>query len=486
MKYIKGRKAFILSTILTMLIFTSCSQSEPAFNELSPEEVAKVENLVAPNDTVLLGINVSNQPFLVIKKIIAEENERIANESFNIVGKNNTYEVKYSDIDYKLVESEIVNNIKTSTGENLSYTYNEQKLNDILDGIRKSENVQAKEPSIRMEGGNLVTTSGVTGSLIDETVFSENIKSVLSLENNTFDLTYNQSNPKYTEADFADFTLIGSCSTKYNTKSTSRNKNLQQACNKINNVVVYPGEVFSTNEHYGPTTVENGYAMSNVIVNNELVEGEGGGVCQISSTLYNAVLRAELEVVERRNHSLAVSYVPAGFDATLANPYIDFKFRNNQDTPVLIVAGINNGLATVSIYGKEIHSPGRTLKFRSELVSTDKATMKKEEDDTLKAGTEKVEKKAVDGKTVKAYKDVYQDGKLVETVYLNTSTYNKTDGVTKVGTKKTSTKKKSTKTTEKTESSSTEDSTKTESSSGDTEATTESTTESTAESTTEN
>ncbi len=470
MKYNKGRKAFILLTIIMMLFVTSCNDTKQAFNELSPEEAAQVENLVAPDNTVLLGINVSNQPFLVIKKIIVDENARIANESFSIVGKNNTYEVKYSDIGYTLVEADIVNNIKSATGENLSYTYDEQKLNDILDGIRKNENVEAKETSIKMEGGKLVTTNGTTGSLIDETKLSENIKAVLSLSSNTFDLTFNESAPKYSEADFKDFTLIGSYSTKYNTKSTARNKNLQQACNKINNVVVYPGEVFSTNDHYGPTTVENGYAISNVIVNNELVEGVGGGVCQISSTLYNAVLRAELEVVERRNHSLAVSYAPAGFDATLANPYIDFKFKNGQDTPVLVVAGISNGVATVSIYGKEIHQAGRTLDFRSVLISTNKATMKKEDDDTLKEGTEKVEKKAVDGKTVKAYKDVYQDGKLVETVLLNTSTYNKVDGVTKVGTKKETktTKKKNSKATSKTKDTSEDSSTTTESTSGDT------------------
>ncbi len=113
-------------------------------------------------------------------------------------------------------------------------------------------------------------------------------------------------------------------------------------------MTLYPGEVFSTNEHYGITSIENGYASAHVIVDNELVDGLGGGVCQISTNLYNAVLRAELEIVERRNHSLPVGYAPIGFDATLANPYIDFKFRNNYDSPILVCAWIDNGDEGVS------------------------------------------------------------------------------------------------------------------------------------------
>lgn len=114
-----------------------------------------------------------------------------------------------------------------------------------------------------------------------------------------------------------------------------RNVNIETATAAINNYLLLPGELFSFNRVVGPRTVERGYELAPIIVGNAVVPGLGGGICQVSSTLYNAVLKAGLEVVERYPHSLPVGYVPPGRDATISN-HLDFKFRNNSDRLVLI------------------------------------------------------------------------------------------------------------------------------------------------------
>ncbi len=435
LKIFRKKNFYIVFLVFVAFVSTSCEQSKQTFYELNTSVDSDVMELVAPPNTMLLDVNVSNQPFIVVKKLIKNKNEEIKEKSFNIIGRDKTYTIKYSEIDYALSEQEIVDKIKNGEANNLAFTYNEQKLTDVLNSIRNEENKVAKNASIKKENGQLITSDGQIGSVIEEEPLKTGIEQALNLTSNEVKLSFIEETPQYNKDVFNNFVLIGSYQSKYRTTDYQRNKNLQQASNKINNVVLYPGEVFSTNQHYGPTTVENGYAVAKVIVDNQLVDGTGGGVCQISSTLYNAVLKAELDVVERRNHSLPVSYVPLGFDATLANPYIDFKFKNNQTTPVLVTATLNNGVADVSIYGQEVHNAGRTLSFRSKTISSTKAGEKTVQDPTLEVGEKVFDVKPLDGKVVESYKDVYENGKLVETIFLSKSTYPKRDAVVKVGTK---------------------------------------------------
>ncbi len=188
----------------------------------------------------------------------------------------------------------------------------------------------------------------------------------------------------------------GKYSTKYSgSGSSGRVINMRVAASRLNGKIINPGEVFSTNECFGESTPENGYKLAGAYINGKLDQDYGGGVCQVSSTLYNAVLRAELDVVERSNHSLTVGYVPRGFDATLAGDYIDFKFKNDTSVPVYIESGLTGNQVSITLYGKEIHSPNRTLEFKNTFT----------------------------GGAYKTYKEVYQDGKFIEKVYLSRSVY---------------------------------------------------------------
>lgn len=144
--------------------------------------------------------------------------------------------------------------------------------------------------------------------------------------------------------------LLGRYSTNY-VNNAARTTNLRLASNKIDGYVVMPGETFSYNKTVGKRTIAAGFKSAAIYENGEVTDGVGGGICQISSTLYNAIVAADLEIMERHNHTFVSTYVPAGQDATVAWGSLDFKFRNNRDYPIKISSSVSGGIAEVEIYG---------------------------------------------------------------------------------------------------------------------------------------
>lgn len=142
--------------------------------------------------------------------------------------------------------------------------------------------------------------------------------------------------------------VMGTYSTSYN-PDIPRANNVILAASRINGVVIQPGESFSFSQTILPRTVENGYVEAPVIVGNGFAQGIGGGICQVSSTLYAAMLSANLPATERHPHSLAVSYIPVGMDATISGSAKDLKFTNIFAEPIQIQASAENGVLTVAI-----------------------------------------------------------------------------------------------------------------------------------------
>ena len=222
--------------------------------------------------------------------------------------------------------------------------------------------------------------------------------------------------------------------TNYDGGDKDRTTNLQIACNKINGKVVMPNETFSYNKTLGARTAAAGYKNAKVYEAGQVVDGIGGGICQISTTLYNAVLRANLEIVERRNHQFVTSYVEAGMDATVVYGMTDFKFKNTRKYPVKIIASAKNGVATVSLYGIK-ESEEYTFSFRTVTVSTIPTSTKYIDDATLPAGTEKVKQKGANGKKTETYMTKMLNGKIVETKILSRDTYDAMQRIVLRGTK---------------------------------------------------
>lgn len=144
---------------------------------------------------------------------------------------------------------------------------------------------------------------------------------------------------------------LASFSTKYATSNADRTTNLRLAANKVNGTVLMPGETFSYNKVVGARTIAAGYKEAPVYENGKVVDGIGGGICQVSSTIYNAVVYANLDIVQRSNHQFVPSYVTASRDATVVYGSIDFQFKNNRDYPIKIVCSVSGGIASCQIFG---------------------------------------------------------------------------------------------------------------------------------------
>ena len=163
--------------------------------------------------------------------------------------------------------------------------------------------------------------------------------------------------------------VLGTFTTSYSSSGTARSANVANGCRLINGITLYPGEEFSTLAAITPFTEKNGYYMAASYLNGKVVDSLGGGICQVSSTLYNAVLLAELDVTQRYNHSMIVGYVSASADAAIAeSANKDFKFVNNTEYPIYIEGITQNKKITVTIYGKETRSEDREVIYQSETL----------------------------------------------------------------------------------------------------------------------
>lgn len=231
-------------------------------------------------------------------------------------------------------------------------------------------------------------------------------------------------------------TLLSSFSTSYNNANANRNENLKVASKKITRMLL-PDEIFYLSNQFEPFTEAAGYKSAGTIVNGKIEDSLGGGVCQVASTLYNSVLLTDLEIVMRQNHSLAVSYVPLGRDATYNTDTIDFRFKNNSGYPMYIEGYCANNEVIVNIYGNSNFKSQYDIKFESEVTEVIPAPATKYEDDsTLEEGKEVVETTAIDGKRVNLYKLYYANGVLEKRVLVNRSYYRPRAAVVKRGTKK--------------------------------------------------
>ncbi|MCH5185789.1 MAG: VanW family protein [Oscillospiraceae bacterium] len=226
---------------------------------------------------------------------------------------------------------------------------------------------------------------------------------------------------------------LASFSTKYSASNVNRSQNLALAASKMNGTVLAPGEVFSYNDVVGKRTAANGFKNAPVYENGKSVDGIGGGVCQVSTTLYSAVLYADLKIVSRRNHSLPVAYVPLGQDATVVDDAIDFQFENNTNYPIKIVSSAAKGTIDVSIVGTE-REKERTVKLEHKTLSRTDPTTKEIKNPDLPAGTTKTVSKGKAGYVVESTKIVYENGAEVSRESLGKSTYKMVPTEVEVGT----------------------------------------------------
>ena len=224
---------------------------------------------------------------------------------------------------------------------------------------------------------------------------------------------------------------LASCSTSLNEGNVPRTNNVRLASAAINGTILNPGEEFSYNNVVGERTTERGYQSAGAYSGNEIIDEVGGGVCQPSSTLYMAVLRADLEVTQRVNHSFTVAYTPLGEDATVSWGGPDFCFKNNTDYPIKILAEQSNGQLTMTIVGTK--TSDKTVTTRTEVIETYTPQRIEKKDNSMMVGQSRVEVSGIPGYSTRTYKIITENGQTTEEL-ANTSNYIKRDEVVYVGT----------------------------------------------------
>ena len=316
----------------------------------------------------------------------------------------------------------------------LSINYNKDKLKSYIESLSKDINVSVKSAKISIENSKIQIQKDEQGKNLEVDKSINNAINELEKGNTSIDLVVEEIEPDIKKENLENIdTILGTYSTKFDSSVAGRSHNVALAAKSTSDVLLMPGESFSYNKHTGSRTTSNGYKNAPVIVQGVVQEGIGGGVCQVSSTLYNAVLYAGLEIESIKNHSIPSSYVPKGRDATVSDGAIDFIFKNNLKYPVYIKNSVYGNNLTCTIYGSR--EDKQKIEILTNTDSESEAPIKKVDDPTLPKGEEKQLEPGRKGYTVSTYR-IYKDnnGNVLKKEKVYVSYYPKKQGIVAVGT----------------------------------------------------
>lgn len=356
-----------LISIFTILLLTTVIFTYTILNKSSIYEGVKIE------DIYVGGISKLDAE----KKLKNRLNEELQNREILLVAEDYSRNIKYSELDIKNDYEKSVNeaykigrngNIFTRLKEiynarvngediKLEIIKNDEKIKQITNEVNSQIFREKKEATITYSNGEFIVTDEAIGKSVNTDELEKKIEA--SIENvASIDIPINLDKPAATKELLSQVKEeIGVYTTEFTMNDQNRVFNIQRSSNSIDNKVILPGETFSFNNTTGPRSLSAGYKEATVIMNGEFVPGEGGGVCQVSSTLYNTVLNSGITIVERHTHSLPISYVPPGKDATVAYDVLDLKFKNNYSAPVYIKSYVSGNKLTIKLYGNRNARP---------------------------------------------------------------------------------------------------------------------------------
>lgn len=454
------KKKWIAPILLAGILFLGVNETEVK------QLYAKTDDTHIYQGISIEGIDVSGDTKEEAQKKVDSYIKTLQNKEVTFETKLGTTTKSMKDLGLTYTNKEVVQQAY-SYGKvgNIIRRYKEQKdaqqdsvkfvLNKNIDTKKAKEQIQqsednliqhAKNATLTRQNGTFQIIKEEEGTVIDYDQSMKQLKQYVSNEWNKKDATFALKTvveePKYKSEDLSEVKdVLGTFTTNYSSSTEDRAQNVSNATAHINGTVVYPGEEFSTYDKIAPYTYENGYRTGKAYSNGEVIDSIGGGVCQVSTTLYNALIRSELEITERMPHSMTVNYVPLAADAAMAGTYKNLKFKNNTDTPIYVEGSTYNRNVTFIIYGKETRPDNRTLEFRSETVATYQPNSVTTSDATMLEGKKVVTRYGHTGYQAKLWKDVYVDGKKEDSILVNTSTYQAVPTLITVGTKKEEPKK---------------------------------------------
>lgn len=380
------------------------------------------------NQTVTLRAGANSVDVSVSRMGITWTNPEIAEEAVAL-GKSGNLIVRYKAMKDLQNEDKIYE---------LSIQADGQKISQMLEEQAAVLNTEAKDGSLTRENGSFTVVPGSQGVSVNieesakilEDYFSKDWKG----EPASIEIVADVVEPRGSEEQLSKVKdLLGGFHTSFGTSGAGRAQNVKNGASKINGSVIYPGDTFSVYEAVSPFEAANGYELAGSYENGTTVETYGGGICQVSTTLYNAVIRAELEIVERYNHSMIVSYVDPSADAAIAGTYKDLKFINNTDAPIYIEGYTQDMVIYFNVFGQETRPANREVIFQSETLSTtDPGVQYQASGDPIGFISQKQSSHV--GYTAQLWKIVKVDGVEQSREVFNKSTYKPSPRIVIVGT----------------------------------------------------
>ena len=446
------KKAVIILGVLVLL-------GTITFTSYSYAKVKQWDSLILPT------VKIENEDLTGKTKKEAQEiikdkySSQVLKKKINIVTDDKKYTLDYSMLDAKYNINEAIEEaisygkdmnmfqkykaIKNPTLKqiNLKFEYNDKIVDQVLEQIAKDTNKKPVNATITMvSSGRFNVTNDATGKQLETDKLKNDIKNKINgtLSEDVIDITapVKEVKPEISAATLnAINTRISSFSTNFASSAEGRAANIGLATKSINGTLLMPGDVFSFNGVVGERTAEKGYQSAGIIVGDKLEQGLGGGICQVSSTLYNAMLGTGIVSVERIHHTFPSSYVPIGQDATVDYGNLDYKFKNTFKYPIYIEGFISNRNLYFNIYSNSTLT-NRTYEIVNEILEVTQPKTEIIQDPTKYEDEKEIVKKAYTGYKVKVTRKTYENGKLIDTQIINNDTYNVINGIIKVGTKK--------------------------------------------------
>ena len=363
--------------------------------------------------------------------VVVQSSYYIEDEKLIIVKGTEGLEIKNDELVNSIINE--INNIYSTSSIILIPTENVKPDEIDIEKIRSEIYKEPKDAYVS-EDTKAVNTH-VNG--VDFKISKEEVEEILKEDKKEYIIPLKITIPEKTIDDLGEEIFqskLASYTTRYDPSNKNRSNNISISADKINGTIIMPGEVFSYNQTVGERTIEAGYKEAGAYAGGKVVQDVGGGICQTSSTLYNAALLANLEIVDRSNHQFLTSYVDAGRDATVNWGTIDFQFKNSRTYPIKIEASAKNGVCTMNIYGIEEETEYEII-ITSEVLSYIPFTTKYENDATLEKGKEVVEQSGYNGCTSEAYRILKLNGEVVSKTLLSKDTYDPMTKIIRRGTK---------------------------------------------------
>ena len=318
----------------------------------------------------------------------------------------------------------------------LIYSYNTKSINNVLNKLSKSVAIKPINAKLIENGKKFTIIPEINGLDLDRSLTNKTILQCIKNGNRSkVMITTKIVTPKFTKDNLMNIhDKLGEYTTYFDPNYTNRVINIKLAAKNVTNLIVMPGETLSIDNAMGPRVASLGYLPAHVIIGNKLVDGIAGGICQVSTTLYNATLLSNLKIVERKNHSLPSTYVKLGRDATVNGGSKDLKFQNNTSSPIYIVNEVVKDHIRFTIYGTK-SNPSRSVVIKTKILASKKPTTKYINDPTLPKGKVVSEINASTGYTVASFREVYEGKKLLYVESLFLDKYPLVNGIKRIGTK---------------------------------------------------